>query len=74
MVACCASARGWPTAGSSAWGLAGAFESTIRESALNMLKAYADASAAADDLEKTNPATRYLMPRQRHLSEGSGEQ
>ena len=33
-------------------------ESTIRESALNMLKAYAEASAAADELEKANPATR----------------
>ena len=30
MVACGASARGWPAASSSAWGLAGAFESTIR--------------------------------------------
>jgi hypothetical protein len=30
MVACGASARGWPAAGSSAWGLAGAFEGTVR--------------------------------------------
>jgi hypothetical protein len=30
MVACGASARGWPAAGSSAWGLAGTFERTIR--------------------------------------------
>jgi hypothetical protein len=59
MVACGASARGGRllAAGSSAWGLAVAFESTIRESALNMLKAYAEASAAGDELEKANPAT-----------------